>query len=116
MIRAVAAAGAALVVCALPVGSAAAAPVPASPYVVVLQDGIAAPAASIDRLASRFGLKLRNRYGAALDGFAAELSAAQLDGLRADPDVAFLEPDAVVQAAGLAQPVAAGETVPPGIR
>ena len=61
-------------------------------------------------------LKLKLRYGRALDGFAADLTAAQLDAVRADPAVAFVEPDVVVTQAGLSHPVAAGETVPPGIR
>ena len=52
-----------------------------------------------------------------LDGFAADLTAGQVAALEAEPAVAFIEQDAVVAAAaGLSVPVAAGETVPPGIR
>jgi subtilisin family serine protease len=116
MIRLAAATGAALAVAALAAPAASAAPVATSPYVVVLEDGNAAPGATIDALAAQLGLKLKNRYERVLDGFAADLSAAQLTALRANPAVAFVEPDAVVVSAGVSQPVATGETVPPGIR
>ena len=115
MIRVAAATGAALAITALSAWEAVAAPVAASPYVVVLEDGITTPDGTIDELSARFGLRLKNRYDRVLDGFAADLTAAQLSGLRADPAVAFVQPDAVVAAAGLSQPVVAGETVPPGI-
>jgi subtilisin family serine protease len=115
MIRLSLATGAALAVVALSAPAAVGAPSGTDPYVVVLEDGLAAPAAAIDQLAARFGVDVEDRYDRVLDGFAAELSAEQLRSLRAHPAVAFVQPDAIVQAAGLSQPVAAGETVPPGI-
>jgi subtilisin family serine protease len=113
-------AGGALAVCAgLAVGAppaAAAPPAPTSPQIVVLRDATADPDGAIDTLARTHDLKLKHRYERVLDGFAADLTAAQLAALQADPAVAFVEPDVVVRQAGLSQPVAAGETVPPGVR
>ena len=103
-----------LAVCAAPAVAAPAAPT--TPQVVVLRDATADPERAIDTLVRVHGIKLKFRYGRVLDGFAADLTAAQLGAVQADPAVAFVEPDAVVQQAGLSQPVAAGETVPPGIR
>jgi subtilisin len=116
MRRALLLAGAALL--AAPAAADAAKPVAeATPQIVVLEDGIDMPAKAIDRLARSYGIKLQHRYDAVLDGFAADLTADQIAALRAEPDVAFLEEDAVVaRAAGLSEPVRAGETVPPGIR
>ena len=68
-------------------------------------------------MARSYGIKLQHRYDTVLDGFAADLTADQIAALRAEPAVAFIEEDAVVaEAAGLSEPVKAGETVPPGIR
>jgi len=115
MTRALLVAGAALLGAAP--AAAAAPPAPATPQIVVLEDGADAPARAIDRMARSYGIKLKHRYDRVLDGFAAELTAEQVAGLEAEPAVAFIEKDAVVaSAAGLSVPVAAGETVQPGIR
>jgi len=91
--------------------------VEATPQIVVLEDGTDMPAKAIDRLARSYGIKLQQRYDEVLDGFAADLTADQIAALEAEPAVAFVEEDAVVaEAAGLSEPVKAGETVPPGIR
>ena len=87
----------------------------AAPYVVVLSDGLAAPDTVMDDLLSSLRLKPRLRYGDALDGFAADLTGAQLAALRSDPAVAFIQADADLRSAGSVAP-AEGETVPPGIR
>ena len=52
--------------------------------------------------------------GAALKGFAAELSAADVRALRRDPEVALVSPDLEVHALALT-PLAAGESVPTGV-
>ena len=50
-----------------------------------------------------------------LKGFAARLSAPQLERLRSDPDVAFVSADRPVEAVA-AVPLASGETAPTGVR
>ena len=95
-------------------GSCAAAPA-GSPFVVVLHDGLDAPAAVMSDLAAGLRFKLRLRYDDALDGFATDLTGAQLAALQADPAVAFVQPDVIVTGAGSVA-LAAGETAPPGIR
>jgi subtilisin len=90
-------------------------PPPAAPYVVVFQDDTAAPVAVTTGLAHRLAFDPRLRYETALKGFSAALTRAQVDALRAEPDVAFVEPDAEVVATGT-QPLAGGESTPPGIR
>jgi subtilisin family serine protease len=82
--------------------------------VVVLRDG--ADAASVtDRLEKATGFTADRRYGAALKGFAARLTDPQTARLKADPEVAAVVPDIPFHADALG-PVAARETVPPGIR
>ena len=85
-------------------------------YIVVYRDGIAHPGAETSSQAKRLGFDIDYRYRAALDGYAAELSADQLEAVRADPDVAFVGEDAVAEAAGVV-PLAPGEPRPPtGVR
>ncbi|WP_162830286.1 S8 family serine peptidase [Amycolatopsis palatopharyngis] len=54
-------------------------------------------------------------YRAALKGYAATLPEAAIEDLRADPRVAFLQPDTEVHAVGT-EPVKTGERVPTGVR
>jgi subtilisin family serine protease len=105
---------AAVAALALPSGTASARPA-TSPYVVVLDDAVADPDAVIERLRGSVRFAPRLRYRTALKGFSARLSADQVTALRADPAVAFVAPDTVVTAAGRV-PLAAGETVPAGVR
>ncbi|HKP91722.1 MAG TPA: S8 family serine peptidase [Thermoleophilaceae bacterium] len=83
-------------------------------YVVVFHEGYD-PVATTNRLVGAFGIRPSFRYDAALGGFAAVLSDSQRGALAADPAVDFVGEDVAVQASGTA-PLAAGETVPPGIR
>src|SRR3954447_18597142 len=85
------------------------------PYVVVLEDGVAAAGAATKDMEKAGRFSARFRYDSALKGFAADLPAARLAKVRADPAVDFVEPDAVMSAAGT-QALAAGDTAPPGIR
>jgi subtilisin family serine protease len=83
----------------------------AAPYVVTLSDG-----ASVDAVVREAHLSApKLTYEAALTGFAAELNGPQLDRLLADEAVTAVEPDVEVSATGM-QALAAGETVPPGVR
>jgi subtilisin len=95
--------------------AAAAAPAPRSPYVVALDASVADTNAVIDDLRRSVRFSPRFRYRSALKGFAARLTSQQVDRLRAEPTVDFVEPDAVVSAAGM-EPLAGGETAPAGIR
>ena len=87
-----------------------------NPYVVVLdQDDVTDVGAWIDSLQRGLGFTTKLRYTSALDGFAANLTDDQAARIAATPGVAYVRPDITVSAAGLA-PLAAGETVPVGIR
>ena len=98
-------------------GAALAPPASASDpgYVVVLQDSVSNPAAEIGDLQRRDGVAPQHRYTSALKGFSAQLTYQQAARVRAEPAVAYVLPDATVQAAGM-EPVAAGDAVPVGIR
>jgi subtilisin family serine protease len=89
---------------------------PANPYVVVFDDG-AVPdvGARVDTLQRALGFTSKLRYSSALDGFAADLTDAQAAQLAATPGVAFVHPDTTISMAGTST-LAAGETVPAGIR
>jgi subtilisin len=84
-------------------------------YIVVYEPSAARPGEKTDRLEKSKGFRSRYRYGRALKGFAARLSAKQVQELRADPDVAFVSPDGRVQASD-AVTVAPGDSVPTGVR
>jgi len=109
------AAGAGLVLTALLACAPAQAHAAAAPYVVVLKDRVASAGTATNGMEKALRFSARFRYDSALKGFAADLTDAQLAKLQADPAVDFVEPDAVVAAAGLPA-LAAGETAPPGIR
>ncbi len=85
-------------------------------YIVVYERSVDAPAAKTARLERAKGIRSSHRYGTAIKGFAAQLSAAQVRSLRADPQVASLTADRRVEASDYA-PLASGEPMPPaGIR
>ncbi len=83
-------------------------------YVVVLRHDADA-VEDTDRLEDAAGFAADRTYGSALKGFAARLSGGQASRLREDPEVAAVVPDIPFHADALG-PVAARETVPPGIR
>jgi subtilisin family serine protease len=71
-------------------------------YIVVFKDASfngprLSVASAIAEVASEGGIAPSHVYDAVLKGFAAELSAGQVAALRADPRVAYVEPDAQVQ-------------------
>lgn len=71
---------------------------PAGSYIVVLKPGATASAVAADA-ARRYGLKVSAVYSDALKGYAATVPADQLAALRADPSVAYIEPDQSVRRA-----------------
>ena len=84
-------------------------------YIVVYGDGVEVGAAT-DAREQELGFTSDHRYRAAVDGFAAKLSDAQVDALESDPAVAFVQQDRYVQASDWV-PRVAGEPRPPtGIR
>jgi subtilisin len=95
-------------------GSAAAA---TQGYIVVFQDDVDVDA-KLASLSSQLTLDTQFVYEHALKGFAAPLTQSAVSTLRADADVAFVQADGVVHADATqgVQPIAPGETVPPGIR
>src|SRR5437868_11897243 len=84
-------------------------------YIVVLKDDVASVNATIDRLVAPFGVTTTYQYYSAFKGFAANLTPAQTDALRADPSVEFVSVDHVGSVIADV-PIKPGETVPPGIR
>ena len=82
-------------------------------YIVLYESGVADAGTATDARERRDGFKSQLRYGRAVKGFAAKLSAAQVERLKADPDVALVAPDRRVHATAA---LAAGESVPTGVR
>lgn len=70
-------------------------------YIVVFKSSLPDPAAEARALVAQHGGTLRFTYTAALKGFAAHLPAPALEGLRRNPNVAYIEPDQTVQASAL---------------
>jgi subtilisin len=68
-------------------------------YIVVLDEGAAAPAAVASDLAEETGLETTHVYESALDGFSAEIPAARVSEVRSNPQVQFVARDRVIEAA-----------------
>ncbi|HKP88983.1 MAG TPA: S8 family serine peptidase, partial [Thermoleophilaceae bacterium] len=86
------------------------APVVEGQYIVVLRDGARAQAGDLEQ---RHGFRARLRFGRALKGFAARLSARQVERLESDPAVETVTPDRRVHALGS---LVAGDSVPTGVQ
>jgi subtilisin family serine protease len=67
-------------------------------YIVVMKSG-KAPSEAVGRVRSH-GVSVQRQYGTAVRGFSATLSASQLEAVRRDSDVAYVEPDQVLRASG----------------
>lgn len=85
-------------------------------YVAVYANSVTDPGAATSRRERRDGFTSRFRYSHALKGFAANLTAAQVARLEADPAIRFVAPDRTVQAVGTTQPLVSGDTTPTGVR
>jgi subtilisin family serine protease len=100
-----AAAGCGLLVCAALTQLTTAGAVHAAPadvtgqYIVVLKSPppVYGSSAATTRARSR-GIRVAREFNHALSGYTAQLTAAQLSTVQSDPDVEFVEPDAVVHA------------------
>ena len=88
---------------------------PAADYVVVLREAVERRAAAIDALERARGFAATHRYSAALGGFAARLTAAQVERLQAAPDVAYVTPDVEVRGDAAATK-RSREIIPTGVR
>ncbi|HEX2081768.1 MAG TPA: S8 family peptidase [Longimicrobium sp.] len=66
-------------------------------YIVVFRDEVRNVSAQADRMAAEHGGRIHYRYEHAIKGFAATLSPQAIEALRRNPNVAFIEPDHVVQ-------------------
>ncbi len=69
-------------------------------YIVVFKPTVADVDREVDDLSLRQGITARFRYRHALKGFSAALSAPEVDALRRDPRVAYIEQDMVARAVG----------------
>ena len=67
-------------------------------YIVVLSDSVAKPGTVATEQGRRVGAPVGTIFRHALKGYVATLNASQAAALRADARVAFIEPDAVIQA------------------
>ena len=65
-------------------------------YIVVFRDDVADPRGRAAEKVRRANGRLMATYGAALKGFAAELTPGAVAALRSDPDVAYVEQDQVM--------------------
>ncbi|MGQ9604224.1 MAG: S8 family serine peptidase [bacterium] len=66
-------------------------------YIVVFKDGVSAVEACIDEMGSNYNFKPLFRYKHALKGFAAKLTHEQLEALRGDPRIAYIEQDQIAR-------------------
>src|SRR5438309_323280 len=84
-------------------------------YIVVLRDGAPDSATVAQEHKQNHGLtEIKFVYGHALKGYAAKVPARKLDELRADPLVAYVEPDGPTTLAGGSGGVSAAGTKPSG--
>jgi aqualysin 1 len=65
-------------------------------YIVVIADDVAATDKSIDAVAQDYGVTSERRYTSAIKGFSGRLTASQLESLRSDPRVRYIEQDQVI--------------------
>jgi subtilisin len=86
-----------------------------APYVVAFRPQVSDVQTVADDLQQQLGFGSRFRYGAALKGFAANLTDAQVRRLRSNANVAVVTPDVTSTATGMV-PLAAGEKLPVNIR
>jgi subtilisin family serine protease len=83
--------------------SASSEPIPGK-YIVVFTDAVTDPVGKAHEKALRHKGKLTHAFDRVIKGFAAELSDSAVAALRADPDVALVEPDQVMHASTTQSP------------
>ena len=93
---------------------ALAAPAQAQDQIVVLKDPDHSVARETAQREQRLGFTAEHEYERVIDGFAADLTAVQVDALQRDPEVAMVVPNRPVRASGIATAVDAAR-VPPGV-
>jgi subtilisin len=86
----------------------------ASSYIVVFKD-VSSVDGTTEALERQHGFKAKLKYHTALGGFAADLNEQQLERMRRNPSVRFVQADGTVQAAGYV-PIAPGDFAPTGVR
>ena len=64
-------------------------------YIIVMRESVADVDAAVDQIVLKFGFKSDYRFRNAIKGFAGKLSSSQVDELRKDPSVAYIEQDQV---------------------
>src|SRR2546421_6626528 len=84
-----------------------------SRYVVVLDHSAGDPATVAARESARYGLHVGDLYRAALHGYSAVVPDRNVDRLKNDPAVAFIEPDKPAEA--IARPGGPSQTLPTGV-
>src|SRR5215210_3133681 len=84
-------------------------------FIVVLKDSTSDPETVAKEHGRRFGVVTDFVYTRAIKGYAARLSAQQLDQVRQDPAVQFVSEDRPVKATAT-EPLASGDSAPTGVR
>lgn len=69
-------------------------------YIVVYRDNVSRTPVAANRMIASGRLRIERTYSAAINGFAAKLDSNQVAALRADPDVALVQPDIIVHVQG----------------
>ena len=77
-------------------------------YIVVFKDSVSNPAAEAANLMRGRGGQLHHTYSSALKGFAANLPAAALQGIRNNPNVDYIEQDQTVSLSDVQSPATWG--------
>ena len=70
-------------------------------YIVVFNDAVTDVQGRANALAKAHGAKVDHEYGSLVKGFSARMSAQAAQALANDPSVDFVEPDQVIEAAGV---------------
>ena len=92
-----------------------AAPAQAQDEIVVLEDTDRSVATETAQREQRLGFTAEHEYDRVIDGFAADLTDAQVAALKADPEVAMVVPNRPVRASAIL-PAADATRVAPGVR
>jgi subtilisin family serine protease len=69
----------------------------ARPYIVVLRESAGSPRIVARRHADEYHADVSSVYSHAIDGYAAEMTAAEAAELQSDPDVAYVQPDIMLK-------------------